>query len=571
MIRRNCSPMTEANLSQHLYRTLYRIRRFEETVLEKFPSGVFFGTTHTCLGQEANAVGVLAHLRPEDIVFSNHRGHGHYLAYGGDMRALFAELMGRATGVCGGRGGSQHLHWRNFYSNGVQGGIVPIATGMALAEKRKGSQAIVFAFLGDGTLGEGVLYEALNLASLWRAPLLFVLENNHIAQTTPVELALAGDIAARFQAFGIPCTELDTSDVVPISAAAQELLARLRSGDCPQALLLHTQRFGPHSKGDDTRRPQEIENLKRQHDPLPIQATRLTPEMVAQIQAEVDAEISGETAEKVLEHFRNPRNVGVIPDADGVGEVGSLACGDALKLTFKLDETKTHIIDAKFQTFGCASAIASSSALTEMIKGKTLEEAEKITNQDIAEYLGGLPEQKMHCSVMGREALQLAIQNYRTGKTGKELMKGKVVCHCFGITEDFLIEVIKENHLATIEQVTNYCKAGGACGKCHEDIARIIQMVLSKEEKVEQKQEKKPLTMIQKIKLIEDTLQKEVRPLLAKDGGDVELIDVAGNTVKVALRGMCANCIGARVTLRDVVEAKLKEFVSKDIAVEEAE
>jgi NifU-like protein len=275
-------------------------------------------------------------------------------------------------------------------------------------------------------------------------------------------------------------------------------------------------------------------------------------------------------SDKVLDHFRNPRNVGVIPDADGVGEVGSMACGDALKLTFKLDAAKKRIIDAKFQTFGCASAIASSSALTEMIKGKTLEEAEKITNQDIADYLEGLPEQKMHCSVMGREALQLAIQNYRTGKTGKEMLEGRVVCHCFGITEDFLIDVIRENHLATIEQVTNYCKAGGACGKCHGEIAQIIQKVLGAEQKKEERKEKKPLTIVQRIKLIEETLEKEVRPLLAKDGGDIELIDVSGNKVTVALRGMCANCIGAKTTLRELVEAKLKEFVSKDIVVEES-
>src|SRR5512138_3297806 len=144
------------NQPTELYRLMARIRRFEETVLENFPKGLFFGTTHTCLGQEANAVGVLAHLGAEDIVFSNHRGHGHFLAYGGDPRALFAELMGRSTGVCGGRGGSQHLHWRSFYSNGVQGGIAPVATGMALAEKYKSSGAVAVAFIGDGTLGEGV-------------------------------------------------------------------------------------------------------------------------------------------------------------------------------------------------------------------------------------------------------------------------------------------------------------------------------------------------------------------------------------------------------------------------------
>lgn len=277
-----------------------------------------------------------------------------------------------------------------------------------------------------------------------------------------------------------------------------------------------------------------------------------------------------EYTDKVLDHFRNPRNVGVIETPDGVGEVGSMACGDALKLTFKLDKNK-KITDVKFQTFGCASAIASSSALTEMIKGKTLEEAEKITNQDIADYLGGLPEQKMHCSVMGREALEVAIHNYRTGDTSKKILDGKVVCHCFGVTEEEITRVVRDNHLTSIEQVTNFCKAGGACGKCHNDIADIIAKVRgeTRESAHAEKPSPRKLTMLQKIKLIEETLEKEVRPALRKDGGDIELIDVAGNKVIVALRGMCANCQVARFTLKEVVEAKLKEFVSPDIVVEE--
>jgi NifU-like protein len=168
--------------------------------------------------------------------------------------------------------------------------------------------------------------------------------------------------------------------------------------------------------------------------------------------------------DRVLDHFRNPRNVGVVPDADGTGEVGSLACGDALKLTFKLDAAKQRIADVKFQTFGCASAIASSSALTEIVKGMTLEQAAKVTNQDIANYLGGLPEQKMHCSVMGREALEAAIENYRTGARGKHVLAGRVVCKCFGVTEPEIERAVRENGLSTVEQVTNYCKAGGGCG-----------------------------------------------------------------------------------------------------------
>ena len=274
-----------------LYHSLYRIRRFEETVLENFSKGVFYGTTHTYLGQEANAVGVLHNLQTEDIVVSNHRCHGHYLAYGGDMRALFAELMGKVTGVCSGRGGSQHLHWHNFYSNGILGGTLPIATGMALAEKWKASNAIVITFLGDGTLGEGIIYEALNMASLWRAPILYVLENNHIAQTTPIQLSLAGDVADRFCAFGIPVFEIDTSDVLDILSVSRGLLEDIRDEGAPHALILHTCRFGPHSKGDDTRSDEEIEEMRRERDPIQIQASRLEDGDRTAIEWRVDNEI----------------------------------------------------------------------------------------------------------------------------------------------------------------------------------------------------------------------------------------------------------------------------------------
>ena len=183
-----------------------------------------------------------------------------------------------------------------------------------------------------------------------------------------------------------------------------------------------------------------------------------------------------EYTDKVRDHFFNPRNVGEIENPDGTGEVGSLACGDALKLTFKLDENG-RIKDAKFKTFGCASAIATSSVLTELIKGLTLEEAAKVTNKDIADYLGGLPEQKMHCSVMGREALEAAIENYRTGGKKKHELEGNIVCTCFGVTDKEIERVIRENNLTTVEEVTNYCKAGGGCGGCQGEIEKIIQKI----------------------------------------------------------------------------------------------
>lgn len=274
-----------------LYRAMYRIRRFEETVLEEFKQGVFAGTTHTSLGQEANAVGVITSLDENDIIVTNHRCHGHFLAYGGDMRALFAEMMGRNTGICGGRGGSQHIHWRNLYSNGVQGGIVPIAAGMALAEKQKKSGAIVTVFIGDGTFGEGVIYEAFNMASLWSLPLLIVVENNHIAQTTPTSLAMAGSLAERIRAFEIPVTELDSSDVIEIQAEAEKLIVHVRQQLSPTALILNTVRFGPHSKGDDTRPADEVDRLRELRDPISTHAARCGLELVGPLRHEIDQEV----------------------------------------------------------------------------------------------------------------------------------------------------------------------------------------------------------------------------------------------------------------------------------------
>jgi NifU-like protein len=279
-----------------------------------------------------------------------------------------------------------------------------------------------------------------------------------------------------------------------------------------------------------------------------------------------------EYTDKVKDHFFNPHNVGEIEDADGVGEVGSLACGDALKLTFKLDKNG-KIKEAKFKTFGCASAIATSSVLTDMIKGLTLEEAAKITNRDIANYLGGLPEQKMHCSVMGREALEAAIENYRGGGKKKHELEGKVVCTCFGVTEKEIERVIRENDLTTVEQVTNYCKAGGGCGGCKGEIEKIIENIQG--EKAGRIFETAPrwagrLTNIQKIQMIQQTINEQIRPALRADGGDIELIDVDGNKVIVALRGMCAQCALANITMKDLVEAKLREFVSDELYVEEA-
>jgi TPP-dependent pyruvate/acetoin dehydrogenase alpha subunit len=273
-----------------LYRRMLLIRLFEERLLESFTRGLIFGTTHTAIGQEADGVGVLSCSLPGDVVVSNHRGHGHFLAYGAPMHALAAEMMGRRSGVCRGRGGSQHLHWGDFYASGILGGTVPLAVGMALAERERGTHAVVIAFLGDGTLGEGVVYESLNLAALWKLPVVFIVENNRYAQSTPIEQHLAGSLPGRFAAFGIPALEQDTTDVLLVRSLAQPLIDAARSGAGPQALILHTYRFSAHSKGDDTRDPQEIARY-RQKDPLPLHAARLEASLVRRAEQEAQAAV----------------------------------------------------------------------------------------------------------------------------------------------------------------------------------------------------------------------------------------------------------------------------------------
>jgi NifU-like protein len=281
---------------------------------------------------------------------------------------------------------------------------------------------------------------------------------------------------------------------------------------------------------------------------------------------------------KVKDHFLNPRNVGEIPDADAVGEVGSLACGDALKLYLKLDDKKEKIVDAKFQTFGCASAIASSSALTEMVKGKTLDEALAVSNQDIAEFLGGLPEEKMHCSVMGQEALEVAIYKHR----GLDIpehdaehdhghaypdYEGTIVCKCFGITDTFIKKVIETNKLTTAEQVTHFTKAGGACGGCIPKIKELIAEVLGQQTAQPQPKTGK-LSNLKKMQLVQEVLERDIRPMLMADGGDLELVDIEGDNVQIAFRKACAGCASSGNTAR-FVEMKLRELVHDDLRVQE--
>lgn len=286
-------------IEQALARMLL-IRAVEERLLALFAEGKLFGTTHTCIGQETCAVAVVGALdRARDVIFSSHRCHGHYLMYTDDPERLFAEIMGRQTGVCGGRGGSQHLCVDNFHTSGVQGGIVPIATGVALAEKYARSGAVTVCFLGDGTLGEGVIYEAFNMASLWQIPILFVLEHNRYAQSTPTARTTAGDVAARAAAFGIATDRRPADDPVALTAHMRAVVERVRGAGAPFFQILDTYRLAAHSKGDDDRDPDELE-AHRRNDPLVHLCRRVGAEAAAArraaAQARVDAAVAAAEA-----------------------------------------------------------------------------------------------------------------------------------------------------------------------------------------------------------------------------------------------------------------------------------
>lgn len=281
-------------------------------------------------------------------------------------------------------------------------------------------------------------------------------------------------------------------------------------------------------------------------------------------------------SEKVREHFFNPRNAGPLDGANAVGDVGSIKCGDALRLMLKVDPQEERILDAHFQTFGCGSAIASSSALTEMVKGRTLDEALEISNQDIADYLDGLPAEKMHCSVMGREALQAAVANYRGETWSDDHVEGAMVCKCFAVDAALIEDVVRANNLTTVEQVTNFTKAGGGCSSCHEGVEEILAKVAGERctapvpevktiEVISPKA--KPgqprLTNFQRMRRIEEVIES-IRPMLQRDHGDIEIVEVDGRNIYVNLKGACQGCMMEQMTLagiQDQLVEALGEFV----------
>ncbi|MDR3632216.1 MAG: Fe-S cluster assembly protein NifU [Isosphaeraceae bacterium] len=280
-----------------------------------------------------------------------------------------------------------------------------------------------------------------------------------------------------------------------------------------------------------------------------------------------------EYSEKVKDHFFQPRNAGPLPEANAVGEIGAIACGDALRLLLKVDSGTDRILDAHFQTFGCGSAIASSSALTEIIKGMTLDEALKVSNQDIADYLDGLPPEKMHCSVMGREALQAAVANYRGEALAEDHDEGELVCRCFGVHAGLIEEVVCANRLSTVEDITNYTKAGGGCTSCHEKMEEILEAIARRrgqefepaEAEWEEPAVETPaarwaeLTMPQRVRRVEAVIEK-VRPQLQADHGDIELVEIDGKTIYVSMLGACKGCAMESATLGGIQQKVLEEF-----------
>jgi len=388
---------------EELYAFGHLIRSTEQFLLEQFGRGLVSGTTHTCIGQELCAMSVVRALNdPEDVVLSNHRNHGHFLTYSGDVLGLVTEIMGREAGVCGGRGGSQHLAYRHFHSNGVQGGMTGIGVGMAFARKRAGIPAVVAAMIGDGTLGEGMLYEIMNLASIWQLPMLFVVENNGIAQTTYTSDTIGGgDIEARGRAFGLRSWRL-SDDADDFMARVQAVVEEVRREQQPGFLVIDTRRLGPHSKGDDLRSDAEKAAIHAR-DPLEKLGRSLPDAVRQEIEArnrtyleaiEESANASPEAREETpLEHiFAHASHTPAVSyPADGDGGNVRQVINDALRHLLENDNQILLLGEDLHDPYGGAFKVTAglSSAFPGRVISTPISEA-GITGATIGMAVAGL-------------------------------------------------------------------------------------------------------------------------------------------------------------------------------------
>jgi len=276
------------NKNLEYFKKILLIRKFENLLLTLFKLGYIKGTTHTCNGQEATPVICLDDLTKNDCVVSNHRSHGHFLSYSNLVEELLCELLGRDDGICSGLAGSQHIHYRNFYSNGILGNLVPMGVGLALSKKLTKTKGTIYIFVGDGTFGQGVVYESLNIASLKKLKCMFIVENNKIAQTTPIERHLAGDIGKRFNSFNIKTFEANSYDILSLEKAVNQGKKYIRSNKRPCALIIDSFRFNAHSKGDDTRNNKYVSLIKKQKDPLNFLRKKIKKENFKKIENKID-------------------------------------------------------------------------------------------------------------------------------------------------------------------------------------------------------------------------------------------------------------------------------------------
>ncbi len=298
-----------------LYELMFRIRYFEEAADGLYTRGQMPGIAHLYIGEEAVAVGVCSVLRDDDYITSTHRGHGHCLAKGADVKRMFAELLGKASGYCRGKGGSMHIADQdtgNLGANGIVGGSTSIVAGAGLSAKLRGTDQVAVSFFGDGALGQGQLYESMNMAQLWHLPVLYVCENNHYGEYTPCDQAIAGEILDRGKAFGIAAQQVDGQDVRAVRAAAQAAVARARAGEGPSFLLCTTYRYRGHHVGDvdrPYRSRDEEEEWQTQRDPLMTLSQWLAadyqvdPSVVAQLESQVRAEVDEAVAFALAEPF----------------------------------------------------------------------------------------------------------------------------------------------------------------------------------------------------------------------------------------------------------------------------